>query len=85
MGAGDIILISQIGAFIGFIGLWFTIMLGSILTAITGLIAMIIYKKTRRIQLPFGAFLAGTAIVFSIYFNALYDLFFTLFLDAALF
>ncbi len=64
LGFGDIQLIAFIGAFIGLLGVWFTILLGSIAGLLVGGGYLVLTKKTLQTKIPFGPFLAGAAIVF---------------------
>lgn len=65
LGQGDIDLMAFIGAFTGPVGCWFTLMIGSIAGSVCGLIYMAIFKRTRNdFLLPFGFFLAGSAIIY---------------------
>jgi leader peptidase (prepilin peptidase) / N-methyltransferase len=66
LGQGDVELLACIGAWLGFLGTWFTITIGSTLGTIFGLGYMLWTKKTIR-ALPFGPFLALGAILFMLY------------------
>ena len=63
MGAGDIKLMTGIGAFLGWSLAWLTIFLGSLAGAIVGSAYMVWQRKTFRYELPFGTFLGAGAIV----------------------
>jgi prepilin signal peptidase PulO-like enzyme (type II secretory pathway) len=63
LGQGDIDLIFCIAAWLGVIGVWFTILIGSTIGVISSLLYMLLNKK--RISLiPFGPFLALGSLVF---------------------
>ncbi len=63
MGGGDIKLMAMIGTFVGWPGVAVTTMIGSTLGAIIGIALMIMGKKGRKSQIPFGPFLViGAAI-----------------------
>lgn len=64
MGGGDIKLIAMIGAFLGWQGVFFTILVGALAGSIVGLGLMSIGKKGRKDKVPFGPFLALGAILF---------------------
>ncbi len=64
LGFGDIQLIAFIGAFIGLLGVWFTILYGSVAGLLVGSTYLLLTKQTIKTKIPFGPFLAGSAIVF---------------------
>jgi leader peptidase (prepilin peptidase)/N-methyltransferase len=64
MGGGDIKLIAMIGAFLGWQGVFFTILVGALVGSVVGLGLMSMGKKGRRDKIPFGPFLALGAILF---------------------
>lgn len=65
LGQGDIELIAFIGAFCGFLGWWFTLLVASLIGSITGLIIIIFNKGSlKTTRLPFGPFLAIGAITY---------------------
>jgi leader peptidase (prepilin peptidase)/N-methyltransferase len=63
LGGGDIKLMGFIGAIVGVKGVVTTILVGSVLGSLVGLIFMIAYKKSKRFPIPFGPFLALGALV----------------------
>jgi leader peptidase (prepilin peptidase)/N-methyltransferase len=63
MGGGDIKLLGMIGAFIGWQGVLLTIFMGSAIGTLVGLIDMRVKKKTMKMRIPFGPFLALGAII----------------------
>ena len=68
MGQGDLDLIALIGSFIGVLGVWSSLLFGSI----SGTIAAISYfaylgKMDRNLKIPFGPFLAFGAIVYVLF------------------
>ena len=63
MGGGDIKFIAAAGALLGWQKVLLVIFLGAILGSVIGLALMILQKKDRKSQIPFGPFLAiGTLI-----------------------
>ncbi|KKP22467.1 MAG: Type 4 prepilin-like protein leader peptide-processing enzyme [candidate division TM6 bacterium GW2011_GWF2_28_16] len=64
LGEGDMELLALIGAFIGFAGVWYTILIASLTGSLIGVIYLLITKKTRDLQIPFGPFLSFGAIVY---------------------
>lgn len=68
LGQGDIELLAFIGAWIGFLGTWCTIVIGSVTGTIIGSAYLLWTHKQIRI-LPFGPFLALGAIMFLIFWT----------------
>ncbi len=64
MGGGDIKLLAMIGAFQGWQSLPFVILGSSVAGIIVGVWAMIEQKKGGQSVIPYGPFLAGTAMVY---------------------
>ncbi len=64
LGQGDIDLIAFIGSFIGFLGWWATLLIGSFTASIYGITFMLIKRQSASIKLPFGPFLAMGAILY---------------------
>jgi leader peptidase (prepilin peptidase)/N-methyltransferase len=73
MGGGDIKLIAMIGAFLGWKGAFFTILVGALAGSVVGLSLMSIGKKGRKDKVPFGPFLALGAILYILLGDALID------------
>ncbi|MFT6765306.1 MAG: prepilin signal peptidase PulO-like enzyme (type II secretory pathway) [Alteromonas naphthalenivorans] len=75
LGQGDKDLLCMIGAFTGWQGCWFALLIGSILGSCFGLILKI--KNNNSLyhqQLPFGTFLAMGAILYVLYSKTIYSL-----------
>lgn len=72
LGQGDLELLAFIGAFTGPLGVWVTLTLASIVGAATGVCYMVIFKQKRTILLPFGPFLALSAMVYVLFGNGLF-------------
>jgi leader peptidase (prepilin peptidase) / N-methyltransferase len=64
MGGGDIKLIAMIGAFLGWQGAFFTILMGALMGSVVGVGLMLLGKKGRKDKVPFGPFLSFGAILF---------------------
>lgn len=64
MGGGDIKLLAMIGAFIGWKGVLVTILAGSFLGAIVGVITMLVFGRGSRHAIPFGPFLSAGAVIY---------------------
>jgi len=67
MGFGDVKMMAMVGAFLGAPMALFTIMLGSILGSVIGLVFMGFTGKSRDYELPFGTFLGVAGIVVVLY------------------
>ena len=61
MGGGDIKLLAMIGAFLGWQAIPFIIFISAAVGSVMGLIFILISKKGRHYQIPFGPFLALAA------------------------
>jgi leader peptidase (prepilin peptidase)/N-methyltransferase len=66
MGGGDIKLIAMIGAFLGWQGAFFTILVGALSGSVVGVTLMMTKKKCRKDKVPFGPFLSFAAILFTL-------------------
>lgn len=67
MGQGDFDLLAFIGSFTGPFGCWITLLVGSTVGSIIGLIGIIALHKDFSAKLPFGPFLAFGAIAFVLF------------------
>ena len=64
MGMGDVKLLAMIGAFLGWKGVVFVMLVSSLLGTVTGL-SIILYKKgDLKYALPFGPFLSLAAVIY---------------------
>jgi len=64
LGFGDVKMIAMVGSFLGLIGAFQTLILGSITGSIIGLIYIkFTGKDTSTYELPFGTFLGATALI----------------------
>jgi len=78
IGEGDFELLAMIGSFLGPIGVWASVMVGSIGGLVVALIYLLITKKGRGTKIPFGPFLALGAILYFFYgnlFNAILNVY----------
>jgi leader peptidase (prepilin peptidase)/N-methyltransferase len=66
MGGGDIKLLAMIGALIGWQGVLFTIFVASAVGTVSGILVMLKARKSMKLAIPFGPFLAigGIAYIF---------------------
>ncbi len=68
LGQGDLDLLACIGAFTGIVGIWMTVLLGSLFGSIIGTTVLIYKGKFQRyMKLPFGPFLALGAITYVLF------------------
>jgi leader peptidase (prepilin peptidase)/N-methyltransferase len=68
LGFGDVKMVAMLGAFFGLQGALFTLILGSLLGSIIGLFYVLFAKKDAgSYELPFGSFLALSALAVAIY------------------
>jgi len=67
MGFGDVKMMAMVGAFLGAPLALLTIMIGSLLGSIIGLVFIRFAKKTREYELPFGTFLSFAGIIAVLY------------------
>ena len=76
MGEGDMELLAMIGAFTGPVGAWVSLMLGAILGSFIGVI--LIYKNSHHAgsKIPFGPFLAASAILYILFQNQILNFLF---------
>lgn len=74
LGQGDLDLLAFIGSFTGFLGIWFTILFGSILGTISGTGYMLYCQKRINI-LPFGPFLSIGAMLYVLFQSYIFDCF----------
>jgi leader peptidase (prepilin peptidase) / N-methyltransferase len=71
MGMGDVKMLAMIGAFLGWKAVLVTLVLSSMSGAIVGFLLLVSQKGNMKYQLPFGTFLAASALIASLYGDAL--------------
>ena len=64
LGEGDMELLALIGACTGIIGCWATMLIGSVIGSIVGILLMVGTQYTRNTRIPFGPFLVLGAICY---------------------
>ncbi|HJM69177.1 MAG TPA: prepilin peptidase [Candidatus Babeliales bacterium] len=68
MGEGDYDLLALIGSFTGVVGVWLSLLLGSVVGSIVGILSIAYLGKKQMTQpIPFGPFLAGGAILYVLF------------------
>lgn len=67
MGMGDVKMMGMVGAFLGVKLTFFTIMLGSLLGSVFGVLGILWQHKDMKYELPFGTFLGIAALILSLY------------------
>ena len=71
MGRGDLKFLACIGAFLGWRAVLFSVFAGSLLGSLVGIAAMVIGKRVWSAKLPFGPYLAGGALIWMFFGEAL--------------
>lgn len=72
LGGGDVKLMGLIGAVLGFRGVLTTILLGSLLGSIVGVVTIMVLHKTKKFPIPFGPFLAVGAFASMFHLDSLW-------------
>lgn len=79
MGFGDVKLMAMVGAFLGWLSVPFTLLCGSFFGLVYAIPFVVLPKKGRYHQIPFGPFLAAGAVLYIFFgpelINAYLDLF----------
>jgi leader peptidase (prepilin peptidase) / N-methyltransferase len=75
LGIGDMELLSMIGSFVGPIGVWIALTIGSISGLVIGGLYLILSRKAKTTQIPFGPFLALGGILYVLFKHQLYGFF----------
>lgn len=81
MGMGDVTLMLMIGAYLGLLQAFFTLIIASFAGALVGAFFIIFRKKSLQYSLPFGAFLAPSAFVSLLWGKGLITAYLGLFRD----
>lgn len=64
LGGGDIKLAAMLGAFFGWKGVIFILLMSSVLGSVVGILFLVIYRKGLKYAIPYGPFLAAAAIIY---------------------
>lgn len=78
LGEGDYDLYALIGAGIGFIGAWFTLLIGSLLGVLCGIVYGLLVGRFNQLRLPFAPFLVSGAFIYLLFYQRLLPLLFRL-------
>jgi leader peptidase (prepilin peptidase)/N-methyltransferase len=62
MGLGDVKFMAAIGAFIGWKGALFSLMISSMLGAVVGLTLIVLQRREWSSRIPYGPYIAGAAL-----------------------
>ncbi len=76
LGGGDMDFLALIGSFLGPLGVWMTLMIGSISGLLCGVLYLLLSRKNLRAKIPFGPFLALGAFLYFIFEKFFFKLFF---------
>jgi len=63
MGLGDVKMMAAVGAFLGLKRTLMTVLAGSLLGSVIGIVLILVSKKGRDYELPFGTFLGAGALL----------------------
>jgi leader peptidase (prepilin peptidase)/N-methyltransferase len=77
VGVGDMELLAMIGAFLGPLGVWFALLIGSLSGLVIGGLYLLIFKKDRLTRIPFGPFLGLGAFLYFLLDKFLIKFFFS--------
>jgi leader peptidase (prepilin peptidase)/N-methyltransferase len=64
MGFGDVLLLSMIGAFLGWKAIFFTLLAASAIGCVFAIVPRVIGKTEWTAKIPFGPYLAGGAMLY---------------------
>ena len=64
MGGGDIKLLAMMGGLLGWKGVFFTVIVSSLLGTFIGMIVMVLSRKDMKLAVPFGPFLSAGAVIY---------------------
>jgi leader peptidase (prepilin peptidase) / N-methyltransferase len=63
MGLGDVKFMGAIGAFIGWQGALFSLMVSSMIGAVVGIVLILLRKREWSSRLPYGPYIAAAAVI----------------------
>ena len=70
MGLGDVKMMGMVGAFLGVKRTLLTVLFGSLLGSVIGIVIVLATRKDRDYELPFGAFLGAGAMLVVFFGNS---------------
>lgn len=79
LGLGDVTMMIMVGAYLGWVKTFLTLVLGSFVGALVGLAVIAVKKKDLQYMLPFGTFLAPAAYVALVWGDRILSAYLTLF------
>jgi leader peptidase (prepilin peptidase)/N-methyltransferase len=79
LGMGDVTMMLLVGAYLGWVKAFFTLLVGSLVGALVGLFLMSFRKKDLQFALPFGTFLAPAAFFALVWGDRLINAYLSLF------
>jgi leader peptidase (prepilin peptidase)/N-methyltransferase len=79
LGMGDVTMMLLVGAYLGWVKAFFTLLVGSFVGALVGLFLMSFRKKDLQFALPFGTFLAPAAFFALVWGDRIIRAYFSLF------
>jgi leader peptidase (prepilin peptidase)/N-methyltransferase len=73
MGLGDVKLLAAIGAFLGFKGVLFSVVVSSLIGSVVGLALVLSRKKEMQSRIPYGPYLALAALIWILWGPVIVD------------
>ncbi len=64
MGMGDVKLLAMLGAFLGINGVFFIILVSSLVGSVVGIAIILLQRGNMRLALPYGPFISIAAVIF---------------------
>lgn len=64
LGGGDIKMAAMLGAFFGWKGIIFILLMSSIIGSLAGIVLLVVFKKGSKYAIPYGPFLAIGTIIY---------------------
>lgn len=78
VGQGDLELLAMIGSFVGILGVWISLCIGSIIGSLIGITILLFRPNKNQLILPFGPFLSLGAIIYVLFGDNLLKLIYKL-------
>ncbi len=64
MGMGDVKLLAMLGAFLGINGVFFIILVSSLVGSVVGIAIILMQRGNMKLALPYGPFISAAAVIF---------------------